>query len=434
MKYQCTHCHHTFEAAEHEFRHCPKCFWTTSIEPLRDESAQTPSGAKIPPSQPIPKRIGRPPKILWVGAIFLGLIAAVFYFISSGRATPLLNISLKPIVSGFQHMKKDKVSKKEIPAPSMAQDPLSTLTAEEKTRLRSRFELTIPRPLSEDEEAILKKQVSFSFEANQPLSLAMWTKEDLKSFLKTEQARRKIPLGFGFNRAVSRLFEQHYLAAGRLIASGNMEGAREELLKAIAFPVYQNDIKLHRAVALVMLRPYINDVIGKITAINQHLMNRRLESQAETIFQAYRELFPILELKDWEEFLSRSSALRDQIMSFQTASQQAANEYPAAIGRVDQDIRVVLERSAKPDPKKIVDFKTLFIDLDLKERIARENMPEALSDIQKRYERALRFVEERNWQEAHKILKEIDYPPELVEEAAGKLQILEKIISAEESR
>ena len=72
--------------------------------------------------------------------------------------------------------------------------------------------------------------------------------------------------------------------------------------------------------------------------------------------------------------------------------------------------------------------------MDIKEKVARQNIPEALSRAQKQYEQALLSIEQKNWKEAQQLLGGIHYPPELVEEAAKKLAVLEKVISAEEGR
>ena len=259
----------------------------------------------------------------------------------------------------------------------------------------------------------------------------MWSREDFRVLLRAEQAKRKIPLGGWYVRRLTKIFDEHYSAAGRLVSSGDYVLARESLLKSISFPVYQNDVKLYRAVVLVMLQPYINDVIGKISVLNQHLFNERLSTQAQAIFKAYQSLPAPLDLRDWDETLRSIKALREQVASFGKSAEGSSVEYPPAFAQVDADIQAVIQRTAVPNPEKAADFKTLLVDLDLKEKVAKQNTAEALAEVQKQYEQALHFIEEKKWQEAYNRLGEITFPSELVEEARRKAAIIEKLLEAQ---
>ena len=235
----------------------------------------------------------------------------------------------------------------------------------------------------------------------------------------------------GYTRYLTQLFEKHYLAAAKFAASGDYVLARESLLKSISFHVYQNDVKLHRAVVLVMLRAYINDVIGKITVINQHLANERLKTKAQAIFDAYGSLSSTLDLRDWNKVLGLIQNLRQQVSSFETEAQSMTVDYPSAFAQLDSEIQAAIQKDAAPNLAKSVNFKALLIDLDLKEKVAKQNTAEALAETEKQYEQAFHFIDQKNWQEARKYLDQIAFPPELADDAKKKIELIDKLIAAD---
>src|SRR3989338_3507712 len=83
MKYKCTHCNHIFEAVEADIGHCPKCFWTTSLTALSEESKES-ANPSIPSDVSSPAQ-GKPspkPKLYSLFLVsFIFLIAAAGGFL-----------------------------------------------------------------------------------------------------------------------------------------------------------------------------------------------------------------------------------------------------------------------------------------------------------------------------------------------------------------
>ncbi len=431
MKYRCTHCNHIFESAEPEIRHCPKCFWTTSVAPFSETNPAAPVSSNTAPAEKTSKK-KRPVWLLTSLFVLVVLLlaggGAAFFVLKGDKSAGRTSITIKPgspvTVKGAHRLEEKQKA---------APDPLSVLSDMEKQTLEKRFVLMVPRELSSDEEEVLRKQVTLPFQTGKAPALAMWSKEDFRSFLKTEQARRGIPLGGLYVRRLYKLFDNHYLAAGKMIESGDYVLAREAFLKALDFPVYQNDVKMHRSVALVVLRPYINDVLGKIGAINQYFQSQRLASRAESISKNYQDLFSALDLKNWGSALRSIKTIRERVATFQDESTMTTMDYPPAFRALDGEIQAAVVKTTAPSPLQATDFKALLLDLDLKEKVVLQNTEEALGQAQKDYEKAFQLIEAKDWASAYDQLGVITYPPELVEEAATKAAILEKIITAEKN-
>ncbi len=429
MKYRCSHCHQIFELAEKEFHRCPNCFWTTSLVPL-EEGSETSAAPVLPPAPNVSHKEPAFRKFAPLFIILPALAALTFILIAnwdrvqslrSFFPTGLPKESPKTIETG---MKPFKVN------PEEAQ---KLLTSEERAQLVRPFQITIPRQMSEDEEEILKKQVAFPAKLSDKPKLTPWAKEDFEKMLESEQKQRKILLGWLYVRSVTKVFDENYPAAVRAFEKGNFSEAREFFVQSLAFPIYHGDLKLHRAVVLVMLRPYINDVIGKIATLNQYMLSQTLAAEAQAIFESYQALFPIMELHEWGRALEAMNSLKEKIAAFEGHPQGQVQE-PNSLREIDPEIQSAIRAEAAPRPEGAVSLKALSVDLDLKEKIIRQNTSEELSKIQKQYEQALGLLERGNWQEAESALRLIEYPPELVTDARQKLAILEKAAALQENR
>ncbi|MBI3999210.1 MAG: zinc ribbon domain-containing protein [Candidatus Omnitrophica bacterium] len=431
MKYRCSHCNHQFELSDREFQRCPNCFWTTSLVPLEGGSEKMPASdpAVHSASKSSPKR-SMPKEFIFFLVALVGIGVFSFVLVQNwGRVQ-----SVWPKFSAqIQNQTPQKPeSEKAIPKVK-SQEILKLLTSEEQAELVRPFQITIPRQLSEDEEAILKKQVSPPAKLAEKPKLTPWKKEDFEKMLETEQKQRQILLGWWYVRGVTKIFEDHYPPAVVAFEKDDYAKARELFIKSLAFPVYRNDVKLHRAVALVMLRPYINDVIGKIATLNQYLIGQTLATDAKAIFESYQALFPVLELQEWNRALELITGLKQKIAAFENHPQGSQTQYPSAFGEIDAEIQSAIQAEAAPKPEGAVSLRAFVIDLDLKEKVVRQNTPEELSKVQKQYEQALQLLGEGNWQEAETALQSIEYPSELVADAKQKLALIEKALAFQEA-
>ncbi|GEM_PF-6346388 len=437
MKYRCTHCNHTFGLSERDFQRCPNCFWTTSLVNL-EQAQKEPSESKSKPvpvvNVPSPKKEipSKPLLILFFLILVAGLI---FFFIKNGYWKQL---NLKMPAISFPHKKEEgkplQSSKKESPPNKLNTDQvLKSLSETEWAQLTQLFQITIPRRLSEDEEAILKKQVSLPAKLTEKPVITLWKKEDFETLIRAEQKNRKIQLGWSYERSLIKVFDKNYPLALKAFDKGDYETARTYFLNSLAFPVYQNNQQLYRAVVLVMLRAFINDVIAKIALINQCLIGQTYLNEVHSIFQAYQALFPVFELQEWDRSLEMIHQLKDQIKTFEQKPKEQTISYPPSFGRLDPEIQNAIQVEAQPKTEAAVNLKTLLIDLDLKEKIVRSNTPGELANVQKQYQQALSLIKEGKWEEARNELRSIEFPPELVEDAKVKLETIEKILAVSNS-
>ena len=247
--------------------------------------------------------------------------------------------------------------------------------------------------------------------------------------IESEQKKRKIRLGWWYVRSLTKIFEANYPEALRTFEGGDAVLARELLLKSLEFPVYRNSPARHRAVALVMLRPYINDVIGKIALLNQYMLSQRLVTEAGAIFQSYQALYPALELQEWDRVPGLILELKTQIHSFENQPVSEEMSYPRAFGSLDPELQAAVQAEGAPKPDAVINFKGLRIDLDLKEQVAKQNTSDALVQVQKQCEEISQFLQKADWESARKGLEGIQYPPELVGEARKKLALIDKMFA-----
>lgn len=390
--------------------------------------AQTPqketNGPKIEATEK-PKASLKFLRPLLLGIVFLVLAAGAVYI-----SVPKGDFKF-PVINQRQNTKVPDPSKEhKIPSSKLTKEQISkTLSEAEKTQLSHQFQITIPHQITEDEEEMLKKQVSFPAKISEKPNIISWKKEDFEKLLTTEQKTRKIKLGWNYERSLIKVFEQNYSAAVKAFDAGDYVAARNRFLDSLSFPVYRSKPPLHRAVVLVMLRPFINDIIGKIAILNQHLVGQAHLSDVNSIFQAYQALFPVFELQEWNRVLGMITELKKQIQTFEQKPKGQSVPYPPSFAILDPEIQNAVQTEAQPKPDAVINLKALSIDLGLKEKVVYSNTQEALANVQKQYQQALSLIEAGHWEEAKNSLKVIEFPPELVEDVRTKLEIIEKILA-----
>ena len=100
------------------------------------------------------------------------------------------------------------------PKTEIARGAELRLSEEERTSLLSGFKIETPRPLTQDEEEVLKKRVSRPEQLTAKPVIKMWTEDDFSSLLQQEQKKRKITLGWVYVRSLKKTFEKNYLPGG----------------------------------------------------------------------------------------------------------------------------------------------------------------------------------------------------------------------------
>ena len=402
--------------------------------PFGDQADPPFPSSTLPSSPPIQKKptrklFGKGIAVPLVVAGFVGTLSFVLF--KTGIPVPRFPAKLS---SWLPKDGQPKVQSKQTSSKAKPSKPLeSFLSTEERAELVKPLQITIPRQLTQDEEEVLKKQVSFPAQLAEKPTLAMWKKEDFEKMLAAEQQKRKVRLGWSYERSVIKTFEKSYPAAVQAFENGDYVLARELFMRTLSFPVYRNNPARHRAIALVMLRPYINDVIGKIAVLNQYMLKQSLSTQVHTLFNSYQALFPILELQEWDRAFQLITELKGQISTFESQSQSATVDYPPTFSGLDLELQNAIRTEAAPKPEAAVSLKTLTIDLNLKEAVVRQNRGEELVKVQKQCEEIASLLQQKNWQLARDRLRSIEFPPELVNEARKKIALVEKMFAIQEA-
>ncbi|HLD56635.1 MAG TPA: hypothetical protein VJA00_03350 [Candidatus Omnitrophota bacterium] len=430
MKYRCTHCNHSFELAERDFQRCPNCFWTTSLVSLEEETEGAQSFKKLEPfPSSAPKSNFVNAKLLIILLICAALGGLIGIFAVLRPSLPKFSF---PIPFSVPEVLKQKP--KEVPRGKPTAPAVTFLSVEEKARLFAPFPITIPRQLTEDEEEILKKQVSPPKPISEKLQLSVWTKEEFEKTFESEQKKRKVYLGWAYERAVKKTFEKYYPSAVEAYEKGDHVSARDLFLKSLAFPIYRNDPRRHRAIALVILRPYLNDVIGKIAILNQYLMSQRLTTEVDSISRSYQALFPVLELQEWDRASQMMTDLKRQMDAFENRPSEEPVDYGPSFVLLDPEIRTAIQIEAQPKPEAVVNLKTLTVDLNLKEKVVRQNKTEELLQVQKQYEEISRSLETGDLEAARDRLKGIEFPPELFDDARAKIALIDQAFALQKTK
>ena len=438
MKHRCTHCEHIFELEEKAFRRCPNCFWTTSLVPVsREETIEGP--LQVRPAQTLSDHLPKKKNHRFIFVAVIAVIGALsFWFfirnvphsLSTGASSPLVTSpALHPEKSSGTAPTAQYRSNERPTGAGPNGTTQIKLTEEDRSRLFAPFQMTIPRALTEDEKKMLEKRISPPELSESKPTVSVWSKEDFDSLLEAEQKRRKITLGWMYLRSLKKIFEKHYLPAAEAVRAGNVELARDELVKSLSFPVYQNDLKLFRAVVLVMLRPYINDVIGKIAALNQRGLKENSAKELQHIFHSYDGLFATLAQGKYLDALQEIRALKNQIRTFESRPADTLVRYPASLRTLDPELQNAIRQEAEPKADAVFNSKPILLDLGIKEKVTEQNAPETLKKSQDTFGEAVGLLKESRWEEARTKLRAIEAPPELVEEARERLAMLDRLLS-----
>ena len=200
-------------------------------------------------------------------------------------------------------------------------------------------------------------------------------------------------------------------------------------MESLGFPLYSQDLKKHRAVALTMLRPFINDTLLKVSAMNQSILDRGKKSKEQALSLEYQKLTGLIAQKKWQEALAviaQMSLEVDQLRKNATP-QEVPPPYPAAFGTIDLDLQRPLMELMSPSPSTTADLQPLQQDLVEKKEVIVTFTEAYLMNVTAIYRAALGMIREKKWQEAAQSLGSIQGPQALQQDAAGKIAILEKI-------
>ena len=434
VAYYCQNCEKRFELTEGQIPRCPNCFWTTSIRRL--DEMETPAsqsrgfskaaksgGKKLSPKIFIALLI-----ILAVGLLMV-VLPSVFKKENLQRTWSAISTH-----GVWKHgPSKQKDGKTTIPAPfsklePTSTDPLSLLSQDERYILASRIAFGIPRKLTPDETQMLSKRVDFSIDVSQPPQFKFWTLEAFDNALSNQQKKRGIYFSGGYENSLRKLFKNHYLKAGEALNAGQLLESRDELLNSLLFPLYQNNPRLHKSVALVMLQEFINEVLGKIQVLNSYLMTQGLSESITQVRKDYGSLFSLIDAQNWDEAFALSQKLESQAKSIDDQTKQSTGvQYPSIVAQIDADVQKGLFMQDQATIPISTGLGSLLADLRIKKKAFQQNTAQALQPMKDKYESALSAIREHRWQDAKSALESIEFPMEVLEDAKQKLAILSKL-------
>jgi hypothetical protein len=427
----CDHCGKKFELETPQAKECPFCFWTSSVK-REDELASAKkngfTSSKNTVRGPGPKvssgNFSQSLKFIFRALLFLIILAAVGFFgfkaykivTTSGFAAGK-SFSIKP-------QKEGAASRKALPVPGIA-----ALSAQEKEALFR--EVTIPADRAPDpgEQEILGRTVPFQTGRIEKLPSAAWTLEQYQKMIADQEAFYKMPFARSYKKKLEELFKAKYLAAGDAFTKGNIFEARNLWVESLAFPLYSTDLKKHRAVALTMLRPFINDTLSKVSAMNQSLVDQGKRSKEEALSAEYQKLSGLIAQKKWQEALAVIGPMTSGVEQLRKGAkpQEPPPSYPASFGMIDLDLQRPLMDLMTPVPSSTADLQPLQQDLVEKKEVLETFTEAYLKNAMASYRSALELIREEKWQEAAQVLGAIQGPPALLQDAAAKVAILGKM-------
>jgi hypothetical protein len=427
--YLCDHCGKKFELETPLAKECPFCFWTSSVK-REDELASEKKGTLVSSARAAApsfrskvssgnlKYLVRVLVILVITAAvgFLGVWAYERFAPSVSKGWKAFSIKL-PV---------DSKRSSGIPAPA----GIKALSAQEKEILHREVTIPADRIPSADEQAVLGRVVPFQTGWTEKLPSAVWTLEQYRKMIADQETFYKMPFARSYKKKLEELFKARYLLASDAFAKGDVLTARNLWVESLAFPLYSTDLKKHRAVALTMLRPFINDTLAKVSAMNQSLAGRGKRVREEALSASYQRLGVLITQKKWPEAVAVIDQMTPEVdfLRKNAKVQEAPPQYPASFGTIDPDLQRPLMDLMTPGPSSMADLQPLQQDLVEKKEVLETFTEAYVKDALAIYRAALGLIRKEKWQEAAQALGSIQGPPALQQDAAEKMAVLAKIM------
>jgi len=419
----CDHCGKRFELEIPEAKECPFCFWSSSVKREDEKAAEKKGVFQRVAAKPGPKVSFGNLKYLLRALLFLVLLIAAGFLaykaykrVTSSSLQSWKNFSIKP-------PRNDKQTGKSVT------DPWASLSPQEKEILSHEAVIPADRAPDPGEQTILGRAVPFQTGWTEKLPSAVWTLVQYQKMIADQEAFYKMPFARSYKKKLEELFKAKYLAAADAFGKGDVVTARNLWVESLTFPLYSTDLKKHRAVALTMLRPFINDTLSKISAMNQSLLDKGKKSKEEALGAQYQKLIGLTAQKKWPEALAMILPMTQEVdlLRKNAAPQEAPPSYPASFGTIDLDLQRPLMDLMSPRPTSTADLQPLQQDLVEKKEVIETFTEAYLKNAMVVYQSAVGLIRDKQWQEAAEALGSIQGPPALLQDAAGKIAILGKL-------
>jgi hypothetical protein len=422
----CNHCGKRFDLESPEAKECPFCFWSSSVK-REDELASEKKGAFHSPRESSKKsghKISSGSlKLFSRVLLFLAVLIAVGFL--AYKAYKIFTSSSPQSLKIFS-IKPQRNNKQDEPAVT---DPAELLSPQEKETLSR--EVTVPTDRSPDpgEQEILGRSVAFQTGWVEKLPSPVWTLEQYQKMIADQEAFYKMPFARSYKKKLEELFKTQYLAAADAFTKGDVLAARNFWVGSLAFPLYSTDLKKHRAVALTMLRPFINDTLSKVSAMNQSVLDRGKKAKEQALSVEYQKLTGLIAQKKWQEALAVIAQMIPEVDALRknATPQEAPPSYPASFGTIDVDLQRPLVDLMSPRPSSTADLQPLQQDLVEKKQVIETFTEAYLKNAMEIYQSALGLIREKNWSEAVRVLGSMQGPQVLLQDAAAKVAILQKL-------
>lgn len=431
-RFVCDHCGKKFELEAPEAKECPSCFWTSSVkreDELLAEKKTAAGASRVSGSSPFPQALAQGLKILLRAFLFLSILgAAGFLGFKAYKA-------FAPSSSKGWKSFSIKPSKDEIKTPKRTADPLTLLSPQEKEALFREVTMPPDREPDEGEKIILQRSVTLQTGWRENVPSPVWTLEQYQKMITDQETRYRMPFARSYKKKLEELFQTQYLAAADAFAKGDVLAARDHWVASLAIPLYSTDLKKHRAVALTMLRPYINDTLSKISAMNQSLVDQKKKAREQALGLEYQKLSGLIARKDWPGALAVIGQMTPEVDQLRknAVPVEAPPPYPASFGSVDLDLQRPLMELMSPSPSTTADLQPLQQDLVEKKQVIETFTADYLEKATAAYRSALGLIREGKWPEAAKALEAVPGPQVLQQDAAEKAAILQKITQSSTS-
>jgi hypothetical protein len=434
FQFVCDHCKKKFELETPEAKECPFCFWTSSVkreDELASEKKVIPISPKGTASKPGGKvtsgNFSRNLKYLFRALIFLAVFAAIGFLAYKAYKIYESSSSRGREISFSKSQNKSKQSPKAEAAPGIA-----SLSAQEKEALYREVVIPADRAPDAGEQEILNRVVPFQTGQTEKLPSAAWTLEQYQKMIADQEAFYKMPFARSYKKKLEELFKSKYLAAADAFAKGDILMARNLWVESLVFPLYSTDLKKHRAVALTMLRPFINDTLSKVSAMNQSLVESGKRAKEQSLSVEYQKLSGLIAQKKWQEALAVAGPMIQEIQGLRKNAnpQEVPPPYPASFGMIDVDLQRPLMDLMTPTPSSTADLQPLQQDL-VEKKEALEMFTEAYTkNAMEVYRSALELIRAEKWEEAIESFAAIQGPPALQQDAIQKVAILGKMVKS----
>jgi len=414
----CTHCRHQFELERKEGALCPSCGWSSSVILASELESQTSKTAQIKSSTPSFSWVSGffifALKFLAFAAVITLFIFGIVKFLGSHRSPKTQSKEIK-----VAQTSSDSKSSQSLPTPAV-------LSADEQVSLNSSLQIPVEPQLTDEDQNLLQKSMDLTAGNVEKLPSVNWTAEQFKQYLEAQEKQYRMPLPRNYKKSIQELFQKNYAIAYDLFLEGKIQRARDAYVASLGLPIYENNVRKHRAVVLTMLRNFLNDTIAKIGAMNFALARQSVSGKDAEIGTAYAALQQQIRARQWNDARESIKKIEAILPESAVSDVLQAPPYTKGFEMVDADIQPVLFRLLQV-PAWTFNLSELKSDLEVKKTLlAQLSDPDRKSSLES-YGKAMVEIQARAWNKALPFLQAVKSPAELKQDAETKVSLIGRL-------